>query len=316
MNTRLERTLVNLAQQHAQHLVTAGSFRPTDSQRIPTLARALAAYDLLVMMGYLPPALLTSADKHIQEWVDAYGQLYHLLAGRLFPSLIAINAEYIDDQLPVIIVIQGAATPVIQIFAGLITPYIATRQSFPVVSEAELLGLMDIVLEELEATDLPRKEYNLLKVDGARILARLLECKVRQVGVTLSDRAIFGKMTPFSLPPDQLPEQPAPRSAPRPETPPAPAHIPEAIVKDAAPAAPETVPAANNPVPQPPTTNEAGKPVIPAAIKPPLAEEDQTPSEVLFSPRVPLRPPPRKGTGASKRRLPVPDLPDKPDDSA
>lgn len=300
MNTRLEQILINLAKQHAPHLVPSEWDKSGDAQRVARLARGLAGYDLLVMMGYIPPAIAGDAEAHIQRWVDAYGQLYHLLAGRLFPSRVAISAQYADDQLPVIIIIQGAATPVIHILAGLIAPYIATRQSFPMVSEAELLGLMDIVLDELEAGDLPRQEYNRLKVDGARILARLLECRVRQVGITPSDRPIFGRAQPFSPPPDKLPEQAA---RPQQEPPPPPAHVPEAAAPE-----PQTLPGTESARPAPAPQRAEALPAI--------EEVDETPSEVLFSPHVPLLPPRRKGPSGSKRRLPVPDLPpDSPPDS-
>ncbi len=206
MTTRLERILTRLARQHAPHLLLPPSAE-SDAKRLAVLARKLANANVLVMMGYLPAPLLPSRVTHVQRWVDLYGQLYDLLARNLFPSFTEVAAQYADDKLPAIVVIQGAATPVIGVMAGFVTPYIATRQSHPMTSEAELLGLMGILLDELEAGDLPRARYEALRAEGVSVVRDLLACPVRQIGVTLFDRPIFGKASPLTAPPDKLPEQ-------------------------------------------------------------------------------------------------------------
>lgn len=206
MTNRLERIVMRLAKKHAPHLLPPPPAE-SDAKRVAALARKLANHNVLVMMGYLPAPLLPAREAHVQRWVDLYGQLYDLLARSLFPSFTEVTAQYADVKLPVVVVIQGASTPVISVLAGFVTPYIATRQSHPTVSEAELLGLMGIVLDELEARDLRRARYDALRAEGVEVIRSLLACPVRQVGVTAFDRPVFGRANPLSAPPDKLPEQ-------------------------------------------------------------------------------------------------------------
>jgi hypothetical protein len=119
------------------------------------------------------------------------------------------------------------------VLAGFAAPYIAQRQSLPTVSEVELLGLMDTILDELEATDLPREEYKMLRTDGAGILKDMLRSPVRQLALTTFDRPLFSDIPqPAPQPPSTLPEtgtlpEMPPRReevlkpAPQPPTPPA-----------------------------------------------------------------------------------------------
>lgn len=284
MNARLERTLLQLAKQHAPHLIPVDWPQLDLMLRGPQLARRLAGYNLLVMMGYLSPPFLPSREKHIQQWVNDYGQLYGLLARHLFPSLTAVRAEYADNELPALIIINGAAIPIMHVLAGFIVPYIATRQSHPNPSEPEMLGLMDIVLKELEAGDLPRSLYEQIKSESAEIIRRLLESPVRQVGITMFDRPIIGKVRPMPAPPEKLPEQEALSEKPAPEksTPPPekPAPPPEQATPPLEKPAPPTPPQATVTKPGPPDLNE---------------------------------PPPKAGdSNRFGRRLPVPDLPDDP----
>jgi hypothetical protein len=142
--------------------------------------------------------------------VNGYVHLYDLLSGRLFPSFTQWSVEHADDGWPAVVVMYGAATPVVGVLAGFVAPYVAARQSEPAVSEIELLGLMNILLEELEAGDLPGEEYRRLCVEGAVLLRRLLTAPVRHHPLTTFDRPVLGDIVPHSAPapPSTLPELP------------------------------------------------------------------------------------------------------------
>src|SRR5690606_6338605 len=99
-------------------------------------------------------------------WVNGYWQFYYLLARTLFPSHIYFSAHYTDEKWPLVIYMQGAANPVIQRMAGYIVPYIVQRQTEKIVSQAELIGVMELVLDELEATGLPDESYKQLRDEG------------------------------------------------------------------------------------------------------------------------------------------------------
>jgi hypothetical protein len=300
MNARLERILIKLARQHAPHLTPPGWEQTGDVlQRIPTLARQLARYNLLVLMAYLQTGLLGERDSAVQAWVNEYGHLYSLLTRNLFPSLTAINAQYADDKFPPLVVIRGEATPVMNVLAGFVTPYVAARQAQPTGSEVELFGLVGIVLDELEAGDLPRTRYEALRTECMAVIQRMLASPVRQITLTPFDRPIIGQTKPLTAPPDQLPEE-------KPQTP-----VPESkeATKPRKPAAqPEAVktPAASPPL----NSGEAGRGAAPPLPKfeLPMLEDDPndppTPTEQLFKTTIPM------DTGRFKRRLPIPDLPD------
>jgi hypothetical protein len=219
MNARLERILVKLAKQHAPHLVPPGWEQTNPDQRLGDLARRLASYNVLVMIGHVPPDLVSAKETHIQSWVNEYGHLYSLLAHNLFPSYITISAQYADDQLPAIIVVRGASTPIMHMLAGFIAPYIAARQPQPVGSEAELHGIMALVLDELEADDLPPAQFRRLRLEGAAILRRLLTTPVRQIGLTPFERPLFfPNPQPAVAAPAKLPEAPPASPPPPPPT--------------------------------------------------------------------------------------------------
>jgi hypothetical protein len=203
---RLEQILTKLAMRHAPELLR--QLPPGKSERLPVLARQLASYNLLVLMGQVSqPVISPDTIMRVQMWADGYIRLYSLLAHHLFPSFSHISAQYADDKLPVVIVIKGAATPIMHVLAGFAAPYIAQRQSQPTVSEVELLGLMDTMLDELEATDLPREEYKTLRTDGAAMLKDMLRAPVRQLALTPFDRSLFSDIPqPSPQPPSTLPE--------------------------------------------------------------------------------------------------------------
>ncbi len=201
---RLDKILTRLAQRHAPDLLRQ---LPAD-ERLPVLARRLASHNLLVLMGEVTqPVIAPDTIMRVQTWADGYIRLYSLLAHHLFPSFTHISAQYADDKLPVVIVIKGAATPLMHVLAGYVSPFIALRQRQPTVSEVELLGLMDTVLDELEAADLAREEYKSLRVDGAAVLKDMLRAPVRQLLLTPFDRPLFSDIPqPKPQPPAVLPE--------------------------------------------------------------------------------------------------------------
>lgn len=208
---RLETILLRLAQQHAPQAMRVWDAQ--DPQRLARLARYLASYNVLVIIGDFPQTLRgVSQDMgtEIQQWVEGYGLLYLLLARSLFPSFAGLKAEYADPHWPVVVTIHGDSAPVIEALAGLVVPYIAARQTEAVVSEIELIGLMEIVLETLEASTLPRDAYKRLVNDGAALLKRLLVSSIRQLPLTNFDRRIFTDSQRFiPLPPEPptLPEE-------------------------------------------------------------------------------------------------------------
>ncbi len=194
MDERLERVLTRLAAQHAPQALQMWDRRGDYAQRLPRLARLLANYNLLVIMADFPQSL-RAADQDpaalIQSWADAYGEFYTLLARSLFPSFTRVHASYADAHWPVIVSIYGEAAPVICVLAGYVSPFVVYRQLQATVSEVELIGLMEVILDELEAANLPRDASKRLVAEGAGILKRLLLMPVRQLPVTEFDRAIF-----------------------------------------------------------------------------------------------------------------------------
>jgi hypothetical protein len=212
MDERLEQLLLALAGQYAPQLLQTWDRRGDLATRLPLWARQLANYNILVIMGDFPYSLQTlgqDVNAHIQTWVNGYGQFYHLLARALFPSYVHLSAHYTDDKWPMVIYMQGAATPVIQRMAGYVSPYIVQRQLDAMVYEAELLGVMDLVLDELEAGNLPREVYKALRSEGIAILKQMLEAQIRQLPLTEFDRAIFTdsqRIIPLPPEPPLLPE--------------------------------------------------------------------------------------------------------------
>jgi len=293
MDQRLEQLLLALAQQYAPPLAQAWERKSDLATRLPAWARALADYNILVIMGDFPASLQTlgqDVNGHIQAWVNGYGQFYHLLARALFPSYAHLSAHYTDDKWPVVIYMQGAATPVIQRMAGYVSPYIVQRQLDAIVYEAELLGVMDLILDELEAGSLPREAYKALRTEGIAILKQLLAAHMRQLSLTEFDRAIFTdsqRIIPLPerllLPGDDAPTTPEP-----------PVHNMPRRADDT-----ETLTATQHIAP-PPTVPESAPATNP---KPEAAKSFGSSIPIFFS----------RGKDDKKRRPPVPPLPGKKD---
>ncbi len=191
MTARLERILYKVSQQHAPILTPPGWNQTGDPiNRIQKLARALAGYNITILVGELAPELLHQKDQYVQEWVRQYALMYHLLAQGLFPSFGKINAQYADDRLPPVIVFYGEATPIVSVLSGYITPYVAVRQA-TAASDLELRGLMTVILDELEAGDLPHAVYDAMLAQGVNILKQMLQSTLRHVSLTLFDKPII-----------------------------------------------------------------------------------------------------------------------------
>jgi hypothetical protein len=212
MDARIEQVLIDLAQQFAPQMLQRWDRSGRPEQRIPRLARALAQHNILVIMAEQPPSLQVitrDARSLVAAWVNGYIQFYVRLCQDLFPSLAQqVTARYADDQWPVMIYIQGAAANAIQVMAGYVAPYIAQAQFRNQISEVEINGLMDWILDELEANTLPPAVTRKLRSDCAAIIKQILTAEMQPISLTDFDRPIFTESQRFVPvePPTTLPE--------------------------------------------------------------------------------------------------------------
>ncbi len=213
MDQRDENILVGIAEQLAPSLLPMWDKRGTFDQRLPRLARGLASYNILILMADQPYSLQSinqNVAQLIQAWANLYLELYKRICRDLFPSFSQVTVHPTDDRWPVIIYIRGTATPVIQRMAGFVSPYVVERQFSPTISEVELMGLMDLILDELEAGNLSREVYKQLRTDCIDLIKQILAAPVHQLAVTDFDRAIFSdsqRLVPMPIiPPGTLPE--------------------------------------------------------------------------------------------------------------
>lgn len=220
-SSRLENGLIHVARRYAPTLIPAGWQKAGDFPgTLPELARTLATYNVLVMVG-------ESTQASVKAWTDGYLDYYRLLCAALFPSYGRVTAFYIDQGQPLLVAVYGEATPVITAMAGFVAPYVVARQRTRPL-EVEVVGMMDMILEELEATDLPRDDYRRLRDDGAALLRQLLDTPVRQLPLTPPARPIFEDMAaqrPADLPTETVPgtqrtAPPPPADLPEPPLPP------------------------------------------------------------------------------------------------
>lgn len=188
---RLERILYKLAQRHAPHLTPAGWSQQADKiGRVQKLARDLARYGVLVMLGNL--AVPKAIEVQIETWVNLHAQFYSLLARALFPTFSNIEAQYADKLTPPVVVLIGDASPVLNLMAGMVLPYLAMRQPHAkAVTDAELHQLMDIVLKDLEGGDLLPSVYEDIQGQGAMLLRQLLNGSVTHIMLTLFDKPVL-----------------------------------------------------------------------------------------------------------------------------
>ena len=213
MDQRDENVLVALTEQYAQPLLSMWDRRGSFDERLPRLARGLASYNILVLMADQPYSLQNiqqNIGMVIQDWANNYVELYRRLCRDLFPSFSQVSLHATDDRWPIIVYLRGTATPVIQRMAGFVAPYIVQKQFSPTLSEVELMGLMDLILDELEAGNLAREVYKQLRNDSVEILKKMLATPVHQLSVTEFDRSIFSdsqRIVPVRIdPPMTIPE--------------------------------------------------------------------------------------------------------------
>jgi len=219
-NSRLENSLIHVARRYAPALIPPGWQKPGDYPgALPDLAHSLAAYNVLLMLADAPQA-------SVKAWTDGYQAFYQAMCSVLFPSYMRVAAFYVDQQEPLIVALYGEATPVIVAMAGFVAPYVVARQgTHPL--DLEILGMMDMILDEIEATDLPREDYRRLRDSGAAILRQLLNEGVRQLPLTPSARPIFDQMAAERATDEVLRAVPPPPPEDLPEPPPLPPDLPE-----------------------------------------------------------------------------------------
>lgn len=188
---RLERILYKLAQRHAPHLTPAGWSQAGDKVgRVQKLARDLARYGVLVMVGSLSAP--KAVDVQVEAWVNLHAHFYGLLARTLFPTFSNIQAQYADKLTPPVVVLIGDASPVLNGMAGIVLPYLAMRQpNANEVTNYELLSLMDILLKDLEAGDLLPAVYEDIQSQCVALLRQLLKGSVTHIMLTLFDKPIL-----------------------------------------------------------------------------------------------------------------------------
>ncbi len=204
MKERLERTLIDLARRHAPQLAPVQWSRAGDYGRpLPELARLLAAHGALPLLGDVPVPYTNEASVHLKLWVDTYTRIYTVLTGALFPSFSQCSAHYADNEWPPLVVVVGSASPVLSAIGDYVAPFVAVRQGGQPVSEAELRGLVDLVLDALEAADLPREQHTRLRSELVGHVKDLLALHVRQMPLTPPAPDLFG----MSAPPPTLPDE-------------------------------------------------------------------------------------------------------------
>jgi hypothetical protein len=174
--------------------------------RLPSLARRLSAYGILVLVGDV-----AANHPFAQDWMNIQVQFYAALADALYAPYSGYTTRFEDPQQPTVLTLVGKSRVTTQVMAGYVIPYVAARRGRPS-SETERRGLMEIVLEELGADDLARADYVRLRGEGMRILQRWISQPVHQMALTDYDRVISDdspteQLVPFSTPIKPMPPQ-------------------------------------------------------------------------------------------------------------
>lgn len=208
MSTRLDHILLSLASYYVPHLSTIEETRGVD--RTHRLAAALSKAGVLVLVANTPLSRHNQLTELIRGWAGDYTALYRLLAAGLPASERHIAAAYADDELPAVVVFAGESTPVMNAIAGYVAPYISRRQTTRIASEAELRGVMGVLLDELDAAGVTMKDRREVARSGMAVLQRLIMSPVRQVTLTGFPREFIGADT-CSHPFRTLPELPSAR---------------------------------------------------------------------------------------------------------
>lgn len=198
--TRIERILVKAAELQSPSLANWGLNQQQQgiSDWTQRLARKLASHSVvMIVAGEFSPELMQNREKHITDWVRGYARFHKLLAAGLFPKTANFHAQYADDKMPPVIKLTCDPSPIAAVMSGFITPYLAVRQPNPNQwSELELRGLMDTVLDELMASELPQAAQDQLRQRGIHILATMLNTQVKHFSATKFDRPILPQIKP------------------------------------------------------------------------------------------------------------------------
>ena len=227
MQSRLDTLLQTLAQKHAPSVLQRA---PSDDTRRRYLAQELAKNGVLVLPLTISTAHQVRQNDLVNEIVSLYGSFYRLLTDTLFPSLKSISANYADTTSPPILVIEAHCLPVIECFANYIVPYIAANYQQRSLNVAELQGVLNFVLEDLEGMTVPQETYRDLLKRGADYLTKLVSLPVQQHSLTLFARQHFLQIAPeppeiattIAPPPPETPRLRADAPPPPPEKPKAP----------------------------------------------------------------------------------------------
>lgn len=297
MLKRLYDHLTALARRHTPHLITQ---QPLE-QQIKPLAMGLAREGILVLTGQPAGREQSEVIANINAWVGLYGHLYEILVEELFPRHNRIHADYMDQLVPPIIMIEGEAHHVIRMIAGYIIPYVTVRQGERLISEAELDGVIRRVLDELEASDLAPAVYDRVRRSAIVILQDLLKASVKQYALTDFIKPIFQNLPPIELPqfeapkPDVPPPPPAKAEVPRPpaslpETPPATPTV--AQTPPVTPVVPQTPPSAPPVLPEEPPKKIDTQ--VMSASKTPIFFKKTRNEDKPTRSRAPLPPPDKK----------------------
>lgn len=207
MLIRLEKILNALAQQHTEYLLHR---LPSGDARLPALAQGLARAGYLVLWGEVAEAHRATAATDINDWVNAYGRLYHTLAKALFPpSLLQLNAVYADNLYPPVVVLEGMCAPVLKAFSEYLVPYVAIRYQ-ETMNEIELNGLMHYILEDLEAENLAPARQKALIAACMQDIKALLNGKIRPRTLTPFAKTLSEHVKPPVQPSRLLDTPPAP----------------------------------------------------------------------------------------------------------
>lgn len=210
--TRLETILKLLLQQKTGRLEPPAR---TFNDRVENLAYHLASEGVIVLVGDLHPTLRADRNSHLRMWMNTYAELYYLLTFGLFDISDEPVAYLADNNYPIVVVFEAKTYIVVRVMTSLILPYVALRQSDGRASRAELRGMIDNILDELAATDLPPDKYQTIRTRGIDYLETLLKSDIQQVSLTnfsrefLIDSGLTQTRVQHSPRPDSLPELPS-----------------------------------------------------------------------------------------------------------
>jgi hypothetical protein len=245
MTQRIERILTKLAQQRAPELLAL--FHDGSPQSLKQLARKLAGYELLIVMANVPNHLQPEYQRHLQNWANAISRFHDLLAQTLFPSYAHLKAMMADDQQPPVLVFEARIAPMVEVMAGYLIPYVASRQSYTTIPEDELRTLVETMLRKLHAHDQPLPIYDILIRDAMEQTRRLIRLPLQYIALTDFDEPLFVELSkPATLPkaPSAMPTPPEPvvQQAAQHPVPQAVQSTPQPVAQPAAQPTPEAAP--------------------------------------------------------------------------